>query len=65
MSKMSTPTGTLAKMVSKHAADLARDTAWIGGIPDDFCQGDIDEVNKTFAESYKQFGEVIAATVRV
>ena len=62
------PTGTLAKMASKHAADLAppeSDTAWIGGIPDGFCRGDIDEVNKTFAKSCKQFGEVISATVRV
>ena len=62
------PTGTLAKMASKHAADLAppeSDTAWIGGIPDGFCKGDIDEVNKTFAENCKQFGEVISATVRV
>ena len=62
------PQGKLAKIASKHAADLAppeSDTAWIGGIPDGFCRGDIDEVNKTFAESCKQFGEVISATVRV
>jgi hypothetical protein len=62
------PQGKLAKIASKHAADLAppeSDTAWIGGIPDGFCKGDINEVNKTFAENCKQFGEVISATVRV
>ena len=52
----------------EHAASLAppgSDTAWIGGIPHGFCQGDIGEVNKAFAESCKQFGEVVSATVRV
>ena len=50
---------------SNEFAPPESDTAWIGGIPDGFCQGDIDEVNKALAESCKQFGEVISATVRL
>lgn len=41
------------------------DTAWIGGIPNNLVEGEISDVNEAFAESCRQFGDVISVTVRV
>lgn len=62
------PTGALAKMAKKHEADLAppeSDTAWIGGIPNNMAEGELDSVNANFSASCQQFGEVVSVTVRV
>jgi hypothetical protein len=51
--------------MSKDQAQRVSDTAWIGGIPENLCEGNIEAVNEAFGGECKQFGKVISATVRV